>query len=173
VSTNVRAFLPVAGEVPGLISAFEGDPRLWLPSARREGAEGWLMTVRAGSFSRTVRATVGNPWRSGPTYWRSVSWDPAPGEGESVPLERFLPSLDGELGLHTGETGGSSTLVFDARYLPPGGPLGAAADAVALHRVARHTVERFVAIVAAGLSAEAALHGPGSTSGPLEKLADG
>jgi hypothetical protein len=173
VSTNVRAFLPVAGEVTGLIRAFEGDPRLWLPSARREGADAWLMTVRAGSFSRTVRATVGNPWRSGPTYWRSVSWDPAPGERDSVPLERFLPSLDGELGLHTGETGGSSTLVFDARYLPPGGPLGAAMDAVALHRVARHTVERFVAIVAAGISSEAALHGPTGPATPLPELADG
>jgi hypothetical protein len=159
MSSNVRAFLPVVGDVAGLVQAFEGDPRPWLPSARREGADRWLLTVRAGSFSRTVRAAVGAPWRAGTTYWRSVSWDPLPGEHEAVALERFLPSLDGELGLHT-DPGASSTLVFDARYQPPGGVLGAAVDAVALHRVARHTVERFVETVAAGLAAEAALHGP-------------
>jgi hypothetical protein len=169
VTTNVRAFLPLVGDLTGLVNAFEGDPRVWLPNARREGADHWLVTVRAGSLSRTVRVTVGSPWRAGTTYWRSLTWDPAPGEHEAVSLERFLPSLDGELGLHAG--GASTTLVLDGRYLPPGGPVGAAADAVALHRVARHTVERFVAVVAANLSAEAALHGP--TPAPLRELADG
>jgi hypothetical protein len=157
VSTNVRAFLPVVGDTAGLVGAFEGDPRPWLPSARREGADHWLLTVRAGSLSRTVRATIGSPWRAGTTFWRSIRWDPVPGEREAVSVERFLPSLDGELGLHA-EPGGVSTLVFDARYQPPGGALGAAFDAVALHRVARHTVERFVEVVAAGLAAEAALY---------------
>jgi hypothetical protein len=171
VSTNVRAFLPVVGEVTGLGQAFEGDPRPWLPSARREGSHHWLLTVRAGSLSRTVRATVGSPWRAGTTFWRSLSWDPLPGEHEPVSLDRFLPSMDGELGLHAELGGGTSTLVLDARYQPPGGVLGAAADAVALHRVARHTVERFVETVAAGLAAEAALHGPILEAEP--RLADG
>jgi hypothetical protein len=156
VSTNVRAFLPLAGDVPALTAAFEADASRWLPDARRDGGDRWLLTVRAGALSRTVRALVGAPWRAGTTSWRAISWDPVGHDGEAGSLERFLPSLDGELGLHVDAAGGA-TLILDGRYQPPGGPLGAAADAVALHRVARHTVERFLEQVAAGLSAEATL----------------
>jgi hypothetical protein len=159
VSTNVRAFLPVVGDVNGLVGAFEDDPRLWLPDARREGADHWLLDVRAGAFSRTVRAYVGAPWRAGPTYWRTLSWDPVGGDHEPVSVERVLPSMDGELGLHVDLAGGT-TLIFDGRYQPPGGLVGAAVDAVALNRVARHTVERFLEQVGALLAAAAVLHGP-------------
>lgn len=158
MSTTVRTFLPVVGDVTGLVEAFEGEPRTWLPDARRDGPDHWILRVRAGALSRPVRAFLGAPWRAGPTRWRTLSWDPLPGEREAMSLDRFLPSLDGELGLHLEKDGGA-TLILDARYQPPGGPLGAAFDAVALHRVARHTVERFVETVAAGLAAEAALHG--------------
>jgi hypothetical protein len=158
MSTNVRTFLPVVGGPAGLVAAFEGDPRRWLPDARRDGPDHWILHVRAGALSRQVRAFLGAPWRAGPTRWRTLTWDPLPGEREAVSLDRFLPSLDGELGLHLDETGGA-TLVLDARYQPPGGPLGAAVDAVALHRVAKHSIERFVAALSASLAAEAALHG--------------
>jgi hypothetical protein len=158
MSTSVRTFLPVVGTSVGLVEAFEGDPRRWLPDPRRDGPDHWILQLRAGALSRQVRAHLGAPWRAGPTRWRSLTWDPLPGEREAVSLDRFLPSFDGELGLHLDPSGGG-TLVLDGRYLPPGGPLGAAADAVALHRVAKHTVERFVARLSASLAAEAALHG--------------
>lgn len=123
------------------------------------GADRWLTTVHAGSLSRTVTANVGEPWRAGRTHWRSLVWDPVDPEGEPARLDRFLPSLDGEIGLHL-RHGGQATLVLDARYQPPGGALGAAADAIALSRVARTTIERFLEDVAAQLAAEAVLIGP-------------
>jgi hypothetical protein len=157
VSTSVRTFLPVVGEADGLVAAFEGDPSAWLPEGRREGPDRWAFTVRAGAFHRPVSALIGHPWRAGQTLWRTVSWDPLPGDREPISLDRFLPSLDGELGLHLEADGGGGTLVLDARYRPPGGMVGAAVDAVALHRVARHTADRFLEHVAAGLSAETVL----------------
>jgi hypothetical protein len=48
-----------------------------------------------------------------------------------------------------------ATLIIDARYQPPGGLIGAAADAVALHRIARLTGERLLQDIGRGLMAAA------------------
>ncbi|MCC5949654.1 MAG: hypothetical protein JJT89_14480 [Nitriliruptoraceae bacterium] len=163
MARTVRLFLPVTGHPDGLLAAFSGDPARWLPNARPDGPRRFVLSLRAGSFSREVRANLGSAWHAGDTSWRSVSWDPIDEDGESGLLERFLPSLDGELGLHrAGETG--STLVFDARYRPPGGQLGAAIDATMLRRVARTTVQDLLEAVTARLSAEALLHESTSVS---------
>lgn len=151
---SVRAFLPVTGDPTALRRAFVGDPGRWLPDARRTGPDSWLMTVRAGALARTVEARLGIPWRTGGAQWRAISWDPAPTDGTS---DRLLPSLDGELGLHLLD--GVVTLILDARYRPPGGPVGSALDGVALRRVARGTAERLVADLAARLTAESLLDG--------------
>jgi len=149
----VRTFLPLAGPSSALAAAFCADPGRWLPDARADG-QTWVLRLRAGALSRGVRATVGAPWQVGATHWRTVSWDPLPARREALAIDRLLPSLDGELGLHL-DTTGRVTLVLDARYRAPGGALGAAIDAVALHRVARETVERLLEEVGARLSAEA------------------
>lgn len=151
MTRTVRAFLPVPGDATALRRAFVGDPGRWLPEARHTGPDRWAMTVRAGQLARTVEARVGEPWRAGGTQWRSLGWEPAADDG----TDRLLPSLDGELGLHVLE--GVATAVLDARYHPPGGPVGAALDGVALHRVARSTAQRLLADVAAGLTAESLL----------------
>jgi hypothetical protein len=156
VSRSVRTFLPVPGDPNALASAFGGDPLRWLPQARREGAGRFAMVVRAGAMTRPVRVKLGQPWRAGSTQWRSVTWDPVGEVGEPAPVERFLPSFDGELGLHL-QRSGQVTLILDGRYRPPGGSLGVAADAALLHRVARSTIERFLEDVAARLAAEALL----------------
>lgn len=156
MSRSLRSFLPVSGDADAVAAAFSGDPLRWLPNARRDGPERWLIPLRAGSFTRTVSARLGHPWRAGATRWRTLSWDPTGEAGDGAALERLLPSLDGELGLHL-ETGGRVTLVIDARYRPPGGPLGVAADAMAMRRIALTTVERFLEDVAARLAAEALL----------------
>jgi hypothetical protein len=87
-----------------------------------------------------------------------IRWDPVPGEREAVSVERFLPSLDGELGLHA-EPGGVSTLVLDARYQPPGRgtrSVGRSTRCPAPGRTQhRGTVRRDVA---AALAAEATLY---------------
>ncbi|MEX0952816.1 MAG: hypothetical protein WDZ26_03200 [Nitriliruptoraceae bacterium] len=150
---TVRAFLPVAGDAAGIERAFAGDPRRWLPDACREGPTGLRMQVHAGAFSRHVSAAVGAPWRSGATQWRSLSWDPLDDDRELLTVDRMLPSLDAELGLSRGHDD-ELTLVLDGRYAPPGGAVGAAVDAVALHRIARSTGSRLLTEIASGLVRE-------------------
>lgn len=158
MSSALALFQPLRGDIDALARSFAADPGSWLPDARRDG-DGWRLTVHAGALSRTVVATVGAPWGRGASHWRSLSWDPVHDDGDRERFSRILPSLDGELVLHLAN--GRATLAFEARYQPPGGPLGAAADAVALHRVARATGERFLADVARGLADAAAPHAVG------------
>lgn len=164
---SVRTFLPVVGDPVALATAFDGDPARWLPGARRDGQDRFILALRARSLTRMVRATVGAPWRAGATRWRTLSWDPIAEDGEPTAVDRLLPSLDGELGLHA-QSGGRTTLLLDARYRPPGGPLGGAVDTVAMHRLARTTVERFLEEVTARLAAEALL----LDDGPVESAPD-
>ncbi len=169
---SVRTFLPVVGDPTSLARAFDGDPQRWLPAARQEGPSRWRIKAHAGSLSRPVMVTIGPPWRASRTYWRTVSWDPVdPQDGAPTALDRFLPTLDGELGLHL-RRGGPATLVLDARYQPPGGALGEAVDALALSRVARGTVERFLEDVAARLAAEALLVAPAGPNGERSAARD-
>lgn len=172
---SVRTFLPVVGDPVALATAFDGDPARWLPGARRDGQDRFVLALRAGSLTRTVRATIGAPWRAGATRWRALSWDPISTEdGEPAPVDRLLPSLDGELGLHA-QSGGRTTLLLDARYRPPGGALGGAMDAVAMHRLARGTVERFLEEVTARLAGEALLldDGPAESAPARQGSASG
>lgn len=172
MARSIRTFLPVVGEPAVLAKAFEGDPSRWLPAARQEGPDRWRFVAHAGTLSRPVIASVGSPWRAGRARWRSLAWEPIDaGDGAPATLDRFLPSLDGELGIHL-RRGGPATLMLDARYDPPGGALGAAVDAVALSRVARGTVERFLADVVARLSAEAVLLGPVTPPKPESPTGD-
>jgi hypothetical protein len=152
MTRSVRAFLPVAGDPTALRRAFVGDPSRWLPDARRVGPNHWTMTVRAGQLSRVVEASLGDPWRAGGSQWRSLTWEPGT---QDDALERFLPSLEGELGLHVLE--GVVTLMLDAEYRAPGGAVGSALDSLGLQRLARMTVERLLADVAARLTAESLL----------------
>lgn len=167
---SVRTFLPVVGDPVALATAFDGDPARWLPGARRDGPDSFILALRARSLTRTVRAAVGAPWRAGATRWRTLSWDPMSEDGEPAAVDRLLPSLDGELGLHA-QSGGRTTLLLDARYRPPGGALGGAFDAVAMHRLARTTVERFLEEVTARLAGEALLLDDGPV--PSEPKASG
>jgi hypothetical protein len=165
VSRTLRAFYPATGDTDGLQHAFTGDPQRWLPSPRHEGAQHWRIPVHAGAFTRHVRLTLGKPWRGGSTTWRTMQWDPVPEAGDASTIDRLLPSFDGELGLYRHRRT-EFTLVLDGRYTPPGGPLGTAIDVVALNRVARTTIDRFLADVAAGLAAEATLSGAGERNLP-------
>ena len=161
MSSSVRTFLPISGEPATLVEAFEGDPGRWLPDSRRDGPSHWVAPVRAGTLRHPVRVEVGDSWRSGTTVWRRLAWEPTTPEGEAGLIERALPSLESEVGLHR-QQDGCCTLVVDAWYDPPGGAIGAAADVVALRRVARRTVDTFLQAVAARLSAEALLVDLGS-----------
>jgi hypothetical protein len=151
MASELRTFQPLEGSPGALTAAFTGDPSLWLPSVEPDRSGELIFAVHAGSLSRRVRATIGQPWHVTRTSWRSISWEPVHVTEEQTSINRMLPALDGELGIHVDESG-RVTLVLDARYLPPGGIIGAAVDAVALHRLARQTAQRFLEDVGVGLS---------------------
>jgi len=151
MARELRCFQPLPGRASTLVDAFAGDPETWLPESEADREAGRILTLHAGALARRVRVRVGEPWHVTRTSWRSVSWEPVNVSDEQTSVNRFLPALDGELGIHVDESD-RATLVLDARYLPPGGLLGAAVDAVALHRLARQTGQRFLEDVGVGLS---------------------
>lgn len=165
MSRELRTFQPLEGSAGALAAAFIADPGAWLPHATPDRAGGWVLAVHAGSLARTVRVVVGQPWHVTRTSWRSVSWEPVSGNDDRTSIDRMLPPLDGELGIHV-DGSGRATLVLDARYLPPGGLLGAAVDVVALHRLARQTGQRFLEDVGAGLSRLASQRDAPEHAGP-------
>jgi hypothetical protein len=161
VARELRTFQPLEGPAGALTAAFAADPSEWLVDASRDPADPkgrLILAVHAGSLARRVRATIGQAWHVTRTSWRSVSWEPVTITEEQTSINRMLPALDGELGIHVDESG-RATLVLDARYLPPGGFLGSAVDAVALHRLARQTGQRFLEDVGVGLSRLASQRG--------------
>lgn len=166
--SSVRSFLPVTGVPVRLAAAFRADPDRWLPGARRDGPRRYATLLHAGALTRAATVTVGDPWRAGKTLWRSLTWEPTTVDGDAGTVDRLLPTLDGELGLHR-EDGGRVTLVLDARYRPPGGALGAAADAAGLRRIARGTIQRFLEDTSARLASEALLLDGPLANGQLEQ----
>lgn len=169
--TAITAFLPVKGDAAALHRVFAGDPQVWLPDARHLGGDRWRTVVHGAGASRSVVARVNQVWRSGSTLWRTVSWLPAVDEREPERVARYLPTMDGELGLSS--AAGQPSLVLDARYQPPGGPLGATLDALALHRIAQGTADRFLADVAAGLARAVVSDADGTGSGDVPPSAGG
>jgi hypothetical protein len=168
MARELRTFQPLEGSAGALAAAFTEEPGAWLPDAHRDPSGGLVFAVHAGSLARRVRARIGQPWHVTRTSWRSVSWEPVSGPEGQVSVSRMLPALDGELGIHVDESG-RATLVLDARYLPPGGPIGAAADAVALHRLARQTGQRFLEDVGVGLSRIASERGAPEHARPVPR----
>jgi hypothetical protein len=147
---ELRTFQPLDGPATALSAAFCADPAAWLPGEHVPSDDVWVLTAHAGSLTRDVRVEVGQPWHVTRTAWRSIGWEPVADREDPSSVNRMLPVLDGELGLHVDESG-RTTLILDAHYLPPGGLLGAAADAVALNRLARQTGQRFLQDVGIGL----------------------
>lgn len=153
---SVRSFLPVGPLTSDPVTTFTGDPGRWLPGVRHVGPDRWQLDVVGLGIDRPVEMFVGDAWHVGSTWWRALRWTPLADDGDPVSVERLLPSLDAELGLaRSGDTGW--TLVLDGSYDPPGGVVGEALDAVALGRLARHTITGLLAAVAEQLRARDAL----------------
>jgi hypothetical protein len=68
--------------------------------------------------------------------------------------EGWFPVFEADLEVVGGHRGVSVAL--DGSYRPPGGPLGAIADLVALHRVADDAIDRYFGGITARLGAQAA-----------------
>jgi hypothetical protein len=169
VSRTVRAFFPIAGSPDPIEQAFLSEPLRWVPSAHTQTTDALQVVVRAGALSRHVLLVLGAPWRNNTTIWRSLQWDPVAEGGEPATIDRWLPSLDGEIGLNRRRKDDQLTLVLDGRYAPPGGPLGSAIDAAVLGRVAQATVNRFLVDLASGLTAESMLTTPRASQTPVSR----
>lgn len=151
---GLTVFLPVAGDPGELRHVFSQDPHLWLPDGTplSEGRSAVVLHDAAGS-ARSVVASVGQPWTSGRTLWRALSWEHV-GDGDAPEDDAVVPSaLDGELGLYT--AGDAASLVLDARYPTP--PLHRVGEEELsyLRRVAHTAANRFLEQVVARLSAAA------------------
>jgi hypothetical protein len=105
--------------------------------ARGDGLLGEIGVGPQGvRLRRQVRIRLGEPVRFPSMTSLPLTWEP-------VGLEGLLPRLDANLEL--GSLGGDRTqLAMSARYRPPLGAVGQAADRVLLHRVAETTVKDFL-----------------------------
>lgn len=128
---------------------FRASPGLWLPQSRPSGPDQWQVRLRVGGVSRLVRCLVGDPWTTRDGVQRRLRWTPLSEERDVLPVERLLPTLDGELFL-VGPTA-TPSLVLNGEVDVPFGVLGDAVDAVVLGRVANRTAAAFLKDVGHGL----------------------
>ncbi len=144
-------------------AVFRGPPERWLPDPRPNGPGQWRITLHGGGTQRDVQCLVGDPWTTRDGVERHLRWIPLAAEGDVLPVERLLPSLDGELFL----VGPSATpsLLLTGEVDVPLGWLGEAVDAVLLGRVAQRTAAAFLRSVGERIAAAedgSAAHSPAS-----------
>lgn len=107
---------------------------------------GELAIERAGArVSRRTEVQVGPVQRFAYGVTIQVRW-----KGQRHP--DLYPELEGHLRVEPHEPSGAD-LRFDARYVPPGGRVGATVDRALMHHVAESSVRNFVACVAERLDA--------------------
>jgi hypothetical protein len=143
----VEVPLPPDRVEAGLVDA----PTGWLSALAGEADQrggGLLAEVGVGPLGprlgRRVAVRVGAPVRLPSKTLLPFTWKPTGGNG-------LLPDLDGDI--EVGSLGpGRTQLALSARYRPPLGTLGRAADRVLLHRVAEATVKDFLDRIAAALT---------------------
>ena len=139
----LRYYIELPLPVSVVEQALVGSPARWLSAvageaqARGDGLLGEVGVDPLGvRLRRQVRIRLGEPVRFSPMTSLPLTWEP-------VGLEGLLPRLDANLEL--GSLGGERTqLAMSARYRPPLGAVGQAADRVLLHRVAEATVKDFL-----------------------------
>lgn len=132
-------------------AAFRGSPSAWLPEARHAGPSRWHVVLRAGGIDRTVLCTVGDPWTTDEGIRRRLTWTPLPEDADVLPMEKWLPMLDGELFL-VGEAA-TPSLAVAGEVEVPFGRIGEAVDALLLGKVAQRTAATFLRAVADRLPA--------------------
>jgi hypothetical protein len=151
----VRDYVEVLHPPDQVEAALLGAPAAWRSTLAGEAGQrgdGLLAEVGVGPLGprlgRRVTVALGAPARLPTTTLLPFTWRPASGTG-------LLPDLDGDLEL--GPLGrGRTQLALSARYRPPLGRVGRAADRVLLHRAAEATVKDFLDRVAAVLARPAA-----------------
>ena len=151
----LAVFQPTGDVAP---DALLSEAETWLSEgARRVGPGTWILPLRLGPFTRSVRIEIGSAISRGNGVWRSVRWEPVSEAGDPLPLERLLPRFAGEIGLVRTDLG--SSLVLEGDYEVPLGVVGEAIDAFALKRAARVTGTRLLGEIASRLGTADAVRG--------------
>ena len=127
-------------------AVFRGSPESWLPAPRHIGPGRWRVALGVGGIQRFVQCSVGDPWTTRDGVKRRLRWEPLPEESDVLPVEKLLPSLDGELFL-VGPPATPSLLLTGEVDVPLGW-LGEAVDAVLLGRMAQVSAAAFLQEVA-------------------------
>ena len=151
VSTTVRT-ATVLGPEQARVAArlLQRDPAEWLPADARRSGAGWLLTVRAGRATRSVRARIGGVVITDGRIGRSLRWVPL--RPDAPQRETVLPAFEGRIQLRPDDGEGEPLLVVSGTYDPPGGVAGRGIDALVMHHVARHTLNRLLEDVLPGLT---------------------
>ncbi len=146
MTRRLICFHPVPHPIDAAVQkAFRAAPKELFPDARQQGdgALRVLLTSAAG-LHRPVDLHLGETWQMASGAWRPITWVPVSSQGDLVPMERFLPTFVGELGLLPED----GSIVLDGAYDPPLGLAGEIVDAVAMGHVAQTTGRLLVAAVA-------------------------
>lgn len=130
--------------------AFRESPSQWLPGARHAGPGRWHVVLHAGGIERTVLCKIGDLWTTREGLQRRISWTPLAEDADVLPVDRWLPVLEGELYLVGSSATPSLALVGEVEV--PLGRLGEAVDALVLGRVAQRTAATFLREVAEQLA---------------------
>ncbi|WP_108667791.1 hypothetical protein [Euzebya rosea] len=151
MSTTVRA-ATVLGPDDARVAArlLQRDPAEWLPGDARRSGAGWLLLVRAGRATRAVRAHIGGVVISDGRIGRRLRWVPL--RPDASHRDTVLPAFDGRVQLLPDGDEGESLLVVTGAYEPPGGAAGRGVDALVMHHVARHTLNRLLEELVPGLT---------------------
>jgi hypothetical protein len=142
--------------VEAVVNVLRQGPREWLPDFQEENGQPTteLRFEEMGKrVARRVRVSLGDI-KSNEPFGHGVS---LPLEWEAVSHPNLYPRLDGTVRVEGRD--GHSELIFDARYVPPGGGLGAAVDRVLMGTVARASLGDFFDRVTARLNRPAGLSG--------------
>jgi hypothetical protein len=124
-----------------------GGPQQWLPGFAMEGQQvtAGLAYERAGRrVSRRIAVELGAVQLFAYGVSVRIKW-------RAARHSRFYPELEGHLRLERRQPAGCR-LRLDARYVPPGGRVGASVDKAVLHRIAESSVEDFTDRIAQALS---------------------
>ena len=148
----VRYYVELDLPVERVVRALAEFPRDWAPAlvldAERHGddllAEVGLAVNGKRVLGKVVRVEVGAATQLGQKTVLPMSWSATGPSG-------LFPVMEGDL--EVAPLGaGRTQLAMSARYRPPLGPLGRAADRAVLHRIAEATIKDFVERVGSALT---------------------
>ena len=141
---------------PDAEAALRAGPERWLPGFRQDGERitGELGYEQAGRrIQRRIEVRLGPVQRFAYGVTARIEW-------RAAQHAELYPELEGHLRLEPRQPSGS-VLRLSARYTPPGGRLGAAADRALMHPGAESSLRDLLGRVAALIAG-----GPSTTRSP-------